>query len=264
MKIKRIKLKSLKNTRDLGGICTSDGKTIKNNLLIRSGHLGNASDEDISILCKKHNLGIVVDFRIDAEIKEHPDNLCNAVQYIRLPLLEKSYLGITRDEYSLYSWFNLFDDKTRTPDDIFYDMYDFLVFGDRARELIPQFFNILLESKGKAVLWHCSAGKDRVGITTMLLLLALGVDKDTIIDDFMATNKFTKNAILKTRIFSPLVIKERWKRKCLDVLMTVKPMYLERIFEKVEREYQSVEDFFEKQYGINRDTIIQLKKMYLN
>lgn len=264
MKIKRIKLKGLKNTRDIGGFCTEDGRRIKYNLLIRSGHLGKATDEDIACLCDEHNLGVVVDLRIDDEIKENPDNLRDGISYIRIPFLEKSYLGITRDEYSLYSWFNLFEDKSRKPEDIFYDMYDLLVFGERAKEMIPLFFDVLLNNNGKAVLWHCSAGKDRVGISTMLIMLALGVDKNTIIEDFMATNKFTIKEILKTRIFSPLVIKQKWKRKCLHVLMTVKPMYLERILNRIYTEFDSVEEFFEKQYGISANVINRLKIMYLD
>ncbi len=40
------------------------------------------------------------------------------------------------------------------------------------------------------MLWHCSAGKDRVGVGTALLLCALGVPKKTIYEDFMKTNMY--------------------------------------------------------------------------
>ena len=89
MKIKRIKLQKLKNTRELGGYPTSDGRTVKNNMLIRSGHLANASDDDIKTLTEKYGLRTVVDLRIDNEINEKPDNLTDEINYIRIPLLDK-------------------------------------------------------------------------------------------------------------------------------------------------------------------------------
>ena len=50
------------------------------------------------------------------------------------------------------------------------------------------FFKELLDADGGAVLWHCVSGKDRTGNATMLLLTVLGVDKETIIEDFLLTN----------------------------------------------------------------------------
>ena len=42
-------------------------------------------------------------------------------------------------------------------------------------------------SKG-AVLWHCSEGKDRCGMTAALVLEALGVDREIILEDYLKTN----------------------------------------------------------------------------
>ena len=50
-------------------------------------------------------------------------------------------------------------------------------------------FNILLADNGGAVLYHCSAGKDRTGVVTAVILTALGVDKDTIYQDYLLTNE---------------------------------------------------------------------------
>lgn len=263
MKIKRIKLKKLANTRDLGGYKTSDGKTVISKKLIRSGHLGNAPTVDIDTLVNEYNLKTVIDLRIDAEIKENPDNLPSCVEYIHFPLLDKEFLGIARDEYSIKSWFNLFKDSDRRPEDVFYDMYELLVFGERSSEYIPKIFDVLINNSEGSVLWHCSAGKDRVGIVTMLVLSALGVDKETVIEDFLATNRFCFAEIAKTRIFAPLVIHDRRLRKCLAILMGVKREYLEKIFDKIEREYDSFEEFLFKQYGIDSEKTDILKSKYL-
>ncbi len=262
MKIKRIKLQKLKNTRELGGYPTKDGRTVKHNMLIRSGHLAKATDDDINKLMTRYHLKTVIDLRIDNEVQEKPDNIPDTINYIRIPLLDKAYLGITRDEYSLKSWFYLFKDETRRPEDIFFDMYEMLVFGERSKTLIPQIFSIFC-GDNEAVLWHCSAGKDRVGIVTMLILLALGVDEDVIVDDFLATNRFSSREIIKTRVFAPLVIKSRWQRKCLAILMGVKREYMDRLLASIRNEYSDIFDFFERVYSIDRETIFALREKYL-
>lgn len=263
MDIKRIKLKTLKNTRDLGGFPAINGKTLKSEKLIRSGHLAKASQEDINTLINTYGLRTVIDLRIDAEIKEKPEKLPEGVAYFWYPLLDKSFLGIARDEYSIKSWLNLFKDCDRRPEDVFYDMYELLVFGDRSKEYIRKIFDIFLSQEEGAVLWHCSAGKDRVGVVTMLLLLALGTDRETIIADFLATNRFSAAEIIKTRVFAPLVIKERKLRKCLAVLMGVKREYMDKLFNEIDSRYSSVEEFFEKQYGITSEEIGILREKYL-
>ena len=98
----------------------------------------------------------------------------------------------------------------------------------------------------------------------MLLLLALGVDRETIIEDYFATNMFSRKEIMKTLIFAPFVIKSRWQRKCLKILMTVKREYMERLLDKIENNYDDVFDFFEKQYSISKDDIIALRNKYLD
>ncbi len=263
MKIRRIKLETLKNTRDLGGFRTYDGKKIKQNSLLRSGHLAAASGKDISVLCEKHNVGTVIDLRTDAEIKEKPEILPEKIKYIKIPLLDNSFLGIARDEYSVRAWFNVFNDKDRKPVDVFCEMYDALIFGDRAKEMIPRIFDILLSENNNAVLWHCSAGKDRVGIVTLLVLLALDIERKTIIEDYLATRYFSAKEIILTRVFSPFVLRNARLVKCLAVLMGVKKIYVEKIFERIDTEFNGIEDFFEKQYGITSDEIKRLRNKYL-
>ncbi len=262
MKIKRIKLEKPKNTREFGGYPTVDGRVVRHNMLIRSGQLSKATDNDIKTLTEKYNLKTVIDLRIDAEIKEKPDNLTPDINYVRVPLLDKTYLGITRDEYSIKSWFYLFEDESRRPEDIFFDMYEMLVFGERSKVLIPEIFSIF-SGDNEAVLWHCSAGKDRVGIVSMLILLALGVEEEVIVEDFLATNRLSSYEIIKTRLFAPLVIKSRWQRKCLAILMCVKREYMDRLLSRIHNDYSDIFEFFEKVYSIDKKTILNLREKYL-
>ena len=45
------------------------------------------------------------------------------------------------------------------------------------------------------MLWHCSEGKDRVGVGTALLLCALGVPREVIRDDFMRSNLYLETEL---------------------------------------------------------------------
>ena len=98
MDIQRISLERLKNTRDLGGFKTADGRRIKPGRLIRSGELSNASASDIQVLVQKYGLCKIVDFRTAAERAQNPDPEILGVEYIVNPIVREETLGITRQE----------------------------------------------------------------------------------------------------------------------------------------------------------------------
>ena len=59
-------------------------------------------------------------------------------------------------------------------------------------------FRLFLESvaEGKVpIIFHCASGKDRTGAAAILLLLALGVDEETVMEDFLLTNAFNADLI---------------------------------------------------------------------
>ncbi len=51
----------------------------------------------------------------------------------------------------------------------------------------------------RAVLWHCTGGKDRTGLAAMLILSALGVDEETVVKDYLLTNEFNAQRIAGTK-----------------------------------------------------------------
>ncbi|MBR3975249.1 MAG: tyrosine-protein phosphatase [Clostridia bacterium] len=263
MEIKRIKLKTLKNTRDLGGFVGADNRKIKPKRLIRSGQLGKASDEDIKILTDTYNLKTIVDLRMDAEVKEVPDKKPAGVEYIRFPLLDNSFLGIARDEYSLQSWLKVFENSSASPEELFGEMYVKILMSDKVVSMVGEFFDLLINQTEGSVLWHCSAGKDRVGVVTALVLSALGVDRETIIEDYLMTDYFSRSANLKAHIFLPLKIKNAKVRKCIYVLLGVKREYMENIFSIIDRDYGSTEKFLSERFGIDEAKINELRKNYL-
>ena len=160
----------IRNMRDLGGLRTADGRKIKPQMLIRSAHLAQAEKQDTE------NISEVIDLRTPAERQESPDLTYGCV-YTPLPVFEEINAGISHEEKAR--------ERAIPNMEILYGM---LI------ERYPDAFRrILLRimqhdySKG-AILWHCTEGKDRCGITTALVLEMLGVDRETIMEDYLKTN----------------------------------------------------------------------------
>jgi len=259
----KIRFDNLINTRDLGGIVTEEGKTIRPKRLLRSGALFSASERDKSVLLNDYRLKEVIDLRMESEIEEKPDCVLEGVNTTFCPLIDESYLGIARDEYSIEAWMKEYRESDDNPEDIFRDMYLRIAFEDRAVPYFRKIFDILLNNKEGSVLWHCSAGKDRVGITTMLVLSALGVDRQSIVNDYYLTEKLTRREIMKIKFLAPLRGYTGRLHKALVVLFSAKPRYIRCVMDEMDRQYGSVTGFLEKRIGITPEEIARLRSMYL-
>lgn len=160
----------LTNKRDLGRFPAAGGRRIKEGLLIRSGALNEAEKYDLK------GISTVIDLRTPAEREELPDRTFD-LEYLPLPIFEGALPGISRERASSPMFI---------PD--MAELYAGVVsncggaFGRILEAVMAHDF-----STG-AVLWHCTEGKDRAGITTALLLTALGVDRENIMADYLKTN----------------------------------------------------------------------------
>ncbi|MCR4633086.1 MAG: tyrosine-protein phosphatase [Erysipelotrichaceae bacterium] len=173
-----IELKTVRNIRDLGETITKNGKRIRRNKLIRSAHLADLSQEDMNYLKREHHLDTVIDLRTYKEVKEKPDCFYD-LNYFHIPIVKNFEDGITHEKKEV----RRFPDLTQT--------YIELV---NREDYLQGFYDVLtkiLERKEEegAVLWHCSEGKDRCGLTSMLIEMILGVDEDVIRKDYLFTNK---------------------------------------------------------------------------
>ena len=167
------------NVRDLGGIAAADGKKIKPGLLYRGGKLDCASDADIARLTQELRLRHVVDFRDFNELKRSPDRPVPGAAYCHLPALPVPP-GKTPPEMGRPARPNF--------EAVFCRIYRELAESGEAAAAYRAFFRLLLRCEGP-VFWHCAQGKDRVGVATLLLLAALGVDRETAEADYFVTNE---------------------------------------------------------------------------
>lgn len=257
---KRILLQGAPNTRDLGGIQTADGCVIKEHKLIRSGALANLTEEDKRILKEEYQLSTVIDFRTETERSQKPDVEMDGVRYIHNPILEEETMGITR-EAGLTKLLMSFGGDSG---DYMKQMYRSLALGEKETAHYKQFFTHLLEQEDGAVLWHCTAGKDRVGVGTALLLSVLGVERGTILADYLQTGTYlAQETEMILGMIGERLAKYPGAEKNIRTMLGVEREYLENVFEVMEAEYDSVENYLSSRIGLTEDMQENLRDKYL-
>lgn len=261
--ISRIALTGAHNTRDLGGFPTQDGRRIREKRLLRSGALAALTDADCQTLKEAFHLHTVVDFRTATERAEKPDRDMPGVRFLINPILDEAAMGITRERATDTSigktMRRKLDDPNFTISGYMSNIYRTIIADPRAQAQYRQFFTILQQNPDGAILWHCTAGKDRVGTGTAMLLTALGVSQDLIFEDYLMTNQFTaaELAQAKARTDDPVY------RAVLDDIYGVKPMYLETVFSEMIRLSGSVRQYLQDRIGLTDDVCKTLQQLYL-
>lgn len=256
----RIHLQSLPNTRDLGALVTEDGRHILPKRLLRSGSLYHISLADQDVLTEEYHLTEVVDLRTRYEILQKPDTVMEGVCYHEIPIIDEETAGISQAG-SLMEMINRFD---RVPDEFIHKQYQNFVRDQYSVRQYARFMDILLDHEDGAILWHCSAGKDRAGIGTVFLLCALGVPRKTIREDFLKTNLYLEEEMqhMVRYLESKTIVDGRVMDK-IRLLYKVKGEYLDTVFETIEKDYGSVQNFMKKALYLTPKAIEALKNKYL-
>ena len=261
-----IGLYDVQNTRDLGGYKTTDGRTVKTGLLIRSGRLSNASKEDIHILKDLYHLNAVVDFRIIRERIDSPDVKIDGVTYYTLPLVDdKSPMvgGVHKRSANNQNPLSYFIDVIKQGHGKS-DMYVKLFKSERFQKGMTSFFQILLNNDGEhSILWHCAAGKDRAGSAAALTLLALGVDKETVLTDFDLSNIAYNEWIQKRLTQVSRITRDPEILTVVRSLSGVNADYMRNAIDATILDYGSIENYLEVCMNITKEDIAKLQDMYL-
>ena len=246
---RHLALEGAPNFRDLGGYATEDGRRVKWGLFFRSDHLHNLTDADLE---RFQALGIrlVCDFRSPEERSEEPD---------RLPAQnppEVAHLGSWDEGFSAGS----LREKIRSGDIEGEDFGELLVranrmFATRFADRYAAMFARITRPENLPALVHCTAGKDRAGFASALILRVLGVPVETIYEDFLLTNHYAaekiERTILQARVFSFFQIDgER-----LRPLLGVERRYLEAALDTIDEEYGSFETYRRSVLGLDDATL---------
>lgn len=256
---KAIKLSGVVNVRDLGGYQTKDGqKQVKPYRLIRGAELYGLTTEDQQMLTDTYQLKQLIDLRTDQELSEHPDPKIKSVTYSHVPVMKNLGEGASTQAFME----NLM--RLENPEDYLIEANRNFVTEPIAKTGYKQLFDSLLANEEGATLWHCTAGKDRAGFGTALVLSALGVPKETVMKDYLLSNTFRKKAnqqmiqtVAKQTDNNPQAV------KTIEAMMEVRESYLEAAFSEMDKTYQGVEGYLIKGLGLSEKDLTQLKQMYL-
>ncbi|MDE6505505.1 MAG: tyrosine-protein phosphatase [Clostridia bacterium] len=264
MRIERLKLKKLNNTRDLGGFPAENGKRIKYGKLIRSGKLYKLPKSTVSAL-EALNVTTVIDLRIEREKYEYPSTEIKGVKLVSLPLVCTATVGITHTKSmarTMLKESKRIKTEFGSADNYMQSVYELLLFNEQSQEKLKEFFK-LVSADESCILWHCNAGKDRTGLCAMLLESLLGVDEDLIIKDYCISNKFQFGKRFWQKaglVIAPIPL--RFKQ-ILYALMAAKPQYIKGAITEIKRRYGSVAEYCKQALGVTDEQIKALKDKYL-
>jgi len=220
---------------------------MKPGLLFRSDLLYHLNPKEKALL-RDNNIKVVIDLRNKDEVEHLKDTNIKAINFINNPMLPEHKEG----EDSPLKTVTI---KHMTLPDMD-NAYRELVGKDR-KEAWSNIFNILLDNGDGAILYHCSAGKDRTGVVTAVILTALGIDKETIYQDYLLTNE-------KPLYYKKLALEmDPESREIFLDYFQAKKEYLDASFDEINKIYGTFDRFLLECCSIDKTRLNILKDKYL-
>ncbi|MWC30314.1 tyrosine-protein phosphatase [Paenibacillus sp. MMS18-CY102] len=253
-----VELQGVVNFRDLGGYEAADGRHVKWGKLFRSGELAGLTDSD-KLQMKAIGLKTVIDYRSNAEVAQKPDPALSGVANVRIPAMketEGSSNGadlnslIASGDYSALG----------KPGELLVEANKGLI---EAPDAYVMLMDALLDAKAAPIVQHCTAGKDRAGLGSALVLLTLGVPESTVMDDYLLSNVYREEANKQTMAYMGTVIKDKDALASFQALLDVRKEYLQAAIDTMKEQYGSLDAFVEKGLGITQAERTKLQAMYL-
>lgn len=228
-------------------------------LFYRSDDLSNCSDVDITSL-RQLSLRTVIDLRMASERKNRSNRLPErlGVQVFHVPI------RYHQQEFGYWKMFRtLFSIQGRQIDlhAFIHEIYHCIVF-DEAKQ-IGAVLDLLSDDKNLPVVIHCAAGKDRTGVVAALLQLLAGVSYQTMMDDYLASNRVVQKEDKK------LVGQLRWMSlfslsvEQMQPLLQVHPAHLESVLSEMLDRYGALDGYLRDACGATPDRILHLQRRLL-
>jgi protein-tyrosine phosphatase len=244
---REVALEGAVNFRDLGGYTTTEYRRMVSRRIYRAGDLSKLTDADMEEL-KRRKIYTVVDFRGEDEAAAAPDRLLPGADYLLSPAgsgnvgnVEAFINGHTSGMDAMVAFYS-----------------DVTFLKEKYR---PFFRKLLMLPDTSAIVFHCAAGKDRTGIAAALLLYALDIPMETIMNDYLMTNRYRK--VENEKSIEWMVREHDMDRKMATEIMEASPFYLESTFNAIKRKYGSVDLFLYRELGIDEMAKLRLREKFL-
>lgn len=237
------RLQGATNFRDLGGYAGAGGRPLQWRRLFRSDHLAGLTDADRARLA---TLGptTAFDFRGDAERTATP---------YELPGVTQRSLAIEPSVVQRMQALVAAGDTLTAPlvAGLMTDLYRSLI-SDQAHHFAALFDHLL--QADAPVVFHCTAGKDRTGVAAALILLALGVARDQVLQDYLLTNSLYRH---------PPLPHSETPADVLAVLWRVQAGFLDAALQTVDDEHGGIDRYLQMRVGVGKAEREALARRYL-
>jgi protein-tyrosine phosphatase len=238
-----LSLQGASNFRDLGGYRGLDGRMVRWRRLFRSDHLGGLTERDKAVLAELR-MTKALDFRGQAERAAASYELPGVVQHslaIEPTVVQRLQDLATAGEHLTVPIVSR----------LMIDLYRSLV-NDQSHRF-AEFFEHLVQADAPVV-FHCTAGKDRTGFAAALVLLALGVPRDVVLQDYLLTNQ----------VFQlPPPGRHGISDEAMAVLWRVQQGFLDAALRVVETDHGGVERYLHQRLGLSHAALKVLQTRYL-
>lgn len=240
-----LRLEGSSNFRDLGGYSTADGRCLQWRRLFRSDHLAGLSAADLQALAAL-KIGHSVDFR--------GANEC-AVQGYAWPQFQRHAFMVEPTVVQRTQALLEAGHRMTAADTVGLMQETYRSFVRDNADRFARLFQLLLQSE-QPLVFHCTAGKDRTGWAAALILRALGVSREQVMEDYLLTNAhYQRPAPVAGGRLAPEV---------LDVLWRVQAPFLDSALDLVDRDHGGMDRYLAEVLGMDRAARAQLAQRYLD
>lgn len=232
------------NFRDLGGYPGHGGRVVQWRRIFRSDHLADLTAQDRRLLAE---LGVAraVDFRGQAESAAQayalPGVACHTLSIE--PTVVQRALALHRAGRGL---------SEQDAVALMQDTYRGFVHDNAAR--FAALFGLLLDASPAPLVFHCTAGKDRTGFAAALILLALGVPRALVMQDYLLTNQLYRR---------PQALGSQIPEEALAVLWRVQAEFLDAALHLLDADFGGVQAYLAQMLGLNAAAQKELARRYL-
>ncbi len=246
-----LRVTGVPNFRDIGGYRTADGRGVRWGQVYRSGTLHGLTDDDLVYLAQLE-VKLICDLRTGDEMKSEPDRVPEGVNYVSLPVhSQRSRSESSRQLRALlinppYLGKLMLEAYTKT-------------MMDENAQSIGGALRGLAEADNLPAVIHCTAGKDRTGITIALLLLVLGVPEEVVIADYSLSNLYYEAVREVVKELVKPLMRLGVTTDDLYPLLIANPETLRAALVYLREKYGSVEAYLRDKAGIGEDEIARLK-----
>jgi len=247
------------NFRDMGGCSTKDSRTVRRGQLYRSEGLAGLTPEDLEVV---RGLGVqlVCDLRSARERAHIPTRWPEgtSVQVLHLDVSEDVRAGNAAMAKALLD--NPSAEGARQA-----MLSSYRHFPEAFAPHLCTLFEQLLANKGLPLVFHCAAGKDRTGFLAAVLLAALGVEEQSILDDYLLSARYWSGPRGEASIRQVLTVMfgVAPDDAVIAPLVSAEKEYLAAAFDAIVERYGSVDDYLETVAGVGPEQRQTLRNVLL-